>query len=185
MAGSCGFPLDGVSVRLENQDPETGVGELVVAGDNGMEEDWGRPAWGRGPFFVDPVTGIQCLRTGDLFQVKEDGFLYFCGRKDNCLKIRGFRVGGAWPEEPFLAYPEVLEALLQLGKLEVTPAEALEQLGSHCKYCGDYDGGQDVGHTDCLRPNHIDAHAHNQNIAHQRDITDRGFRNDGLDESCQ
>lgn len=110
LAGSCGLPLDGISVWLEHQDPETGVGELVVAGDNVMEGDWERSAGDTAPFFMDPVTGIRSLRTGDLFRIDEDGFLYFCGRKNNCLKIRGFRVSGAWLEEQFLACPEVLEA---------------------------------------------------------------------------
>lgn len=77
------------------------------------------------------------------------------------------------------------EALLQFGELEESLSEALGQLGDNREQGGNYNGGQDIGHTDCFRPNHIDTHAHDQNVAHQRDVTDRSFCDDGLDESCQ
>lgn len=124
LAGSCGLPLEGVSVRLEAQNPETGVGELVVEGDNVMEGYWGLSLGESQPFFINSVTGKRCLRTGDLFRIDEEGFLYFCDRKNGCLKVRGFRVSGAWLEERFLSCPEVREAaatsVLDASKGELT-----------------------------------------------------------------
>lgn len=110
LAGSCGLPLDDVTVRLEHIDAETGIGELIVEGDNVMEGYWGALEENSLPFFVNDVSGKRGLRTGDLFRIDNEGFLYFCARINDILKIRGHRVSGTWLEEQFCSCPGILSA---------------------------------------------------------------------------
>ncbi len=88
MGGSCGLPLDGIKVYLEGKDPETGIGELVVEGSNVMEGYWNREAGG---FGVNQETGGRTFCTGDLLAMDEEGFLYFHGRRNGFIKVRGHR----------------------------------------------------------------------------------------------
>lgn len=110
LAGSCGRPLDGVAVRLEHMDAETGIGELIVEGDNVMEGYWGISDGDGDTFFVNPGSGKRCVRTKDLFRIDEEGFLFFCGRKNDILKIRGYRISSGWIENRFRLCRDVLEA---------------------------------------------------------------------------
>lgn len=91
LAGSCGLPLKGTSVWLDEPDEE-GVGELIVSGPHVMagylNADDGSSAY----FFTDPERG-RCLRTGDLFRMDEEGYLYFYARKRRIIKVSGHRVG--------------------------------------------------------------------------------------------
>lgn len=90
--GSCGMPLTGTDVCLE-QETEDGMGELVVRGPNVMEGYWNDQ--GAEDVFFEDGEGIRCLRTGDFFRIDREGFLYFCGRKKRILKTQGYRVGCA------------------------------------------------------------------------------------------
>lgn len=109
MDGSCGLPLDGVAVSLENMDPQTGIGELIVEGDNVMEGYWGHFNQSSQVFSFNPKTGKRIVRTGDLFSIDQDGFLYFRGRKNGTIKIRGYRVNSTWLENRLSANTDVLE----------------------------------------------------------------------------
>lgn len=109
LAGSCGRPLDGVAVRLEHVDAETGIGELIVEGSNVMEGYWGLSGGDGDTFFVDPDSKKRCVRTNDLFRIDAEGFLFFCGRKNDILKIRGYRVSSSWIENRFRLCRGVLE----------------------------------------------------------------------------
>ena len=64
--GSCGIPLTGTEVYLDQKREDT--------------------------FFVD-AEGNKCLRTGDCFRIDQEGFLYFCGRQKRILKTYGYRIG--------------------------------------------------------------------------------------------
>lgn len=88
--GSCGRPIPGTHVFLENAG-ENGVGELVVCGPNVMEGYWNKDS-AEDSFFTNE-RGEKCLRTGDYFSIDAEGFLYFQGRKKRILKINGYRVG--------------------------------------------------------------------------------------------
>lgn len=122
MSGSCGLPLDGVVVTLENQDLQTGIGELTVEGDNVMEGYWGITDQESHVFSVNQRTGKRMVRTGDLFSIDVDGFLYFQGRKSGILKIRGYRVSTPWLENLFYQIPEVLEVAV-IGMSDVLTGE--------------------------------------------------------------
>lgn len=88
MAGSCGLPLDGVTVYLE-EGAEHGEGKLIVEGPNVMEGYWQDK---EGGFGVNPKTGMRTYRTGDLLAIDEEGFLYFRGRCNGLIKSMGHRI---------------------------------------------------------------------------------------------
>lgn len=91
LAGSCGLPLRGTSVWLEAPDEE-GVGELMVSGPHVMAGYLNADADAASYFFTHPQRG-RCLRTGDLFRIDQEGYLYFYGRKRRIIKVNGRRVG--------------------------------------------------------------------------------------------
>lgn len=123
-AGSCGLPLDGVRVYLDGQDIESGIGELVVSGRNVMEGYWGIRDSELGVFDSDEKTGERVVRTGDLFKVDEEGFLYFCGRKSGIIKIWGHRTSSAWIENQLNGAKGVLETAVT----SIPDADAGERL---------------------------------------------------------
>lgn len=106
LAGSCGKPLPGVSVSLVNQD-EKGVGELMVAGENVMEGYWGNPE--DDTFQYDPQSGQRILKTGDLFSIDEEGFLYYKGRIKNIIKSNGYRLSNVELEAELQQIAEFIE----------------------------------------------------------------------------
>lgn len=114
LAGSCGIPLDGVSVRILDPDSQ-GVGELAVSGSNVMAGYWNDSEITARYFFHDPIHGNSLL-TGDLFQIDSDGFLYFRGRKKRILKVNGYRISALEIEERILAdMSAMIEELRVLG----------------------------------------------------------------------
>ena len=90
-AGSCGLPLDGVTVRLLDMESKSGIGELVVEGPNVMEGYWNQPEETARVFGFNKETGQRFVKTGDRFRIDEEGFLYFCGRKSRLIKTGGIR----------------------------------------------------------------------------------------------
>ena len=94
-AQSCGLPVPGVEIRIENPD-EDGVGEIVAKGDNIMLG-----------YYNDPETTAEIMRggwfhTGDLGYIDEEGWLYITGRcKSVIVTQNGKNI-----------YPEELEARL-------------------------------------------------------------------------
>lgn len=110
MAGSCGLPLDSVKVWLVNKEEETGIGELAVEGPNVMEGYWGIRDEDSGVFALDRETGRRRVYTRDLFRIDSEGFLYFCGRRNGIIKIRGYRVNGFGIEEMIWKVRGVKEA---------------------------------------------------------------------------
>lgn len=89
--GSCGLPLNHVRVFLEDTDERTGVGELVVEGPNVMEGYWNDKEGTNKVFTENSLNGIRRVKTGDLFRIDQEGFLYFCRRKSRMIKTRGYR----------------------------------------------------------------------------------------------
>lgn len=88
MAGSCGLPLDGVTVYFE-EGTDHGEGKLIVEGPNVMEGYWRNE---EGGFGVNPKTGMRTYQTGDLIAIDEEGFLYFRGRCNGLIKSMGHRI---------------------------------------------------------------------------------------------
>lgn len=95
--GSTGRALPGVEVKLDNVNPETGEGELIVKGPNvmlGYYKDYERTL---------PMLGLDgWFRTGDLASVDKKGRYYIKGRM-------GSLILGASGEN---IYPEEIEAVI-------------------------------------------------------------------------
>ena len=112
-----GRPLPGVRVRIVDENggdvPSGETGQIIVNSpqtatgywNNGNEEER----------FESGADGITSFRTGDLGRFDENGELYFCGRVDDQLKIRGFRVEPVEIEAILRTHPAVRDAAV-IGK---------------------------------------------------------------------
>jgi long-chain acyl-CoA synthetase len=104
--GTRAFVVDGAGEPLGRG----AVGELVVAGPHVMRGYW-ENAEATGAALRGNPAEIR-LHTGDLFQADEDGFLYFVGRKDDIIKIRGEKVAPRQVEAMLHSCPGVAEAVV-------------------------------------------------------------------------
>ncbi|MBC8208461.1 AMP-binding protein [Methanococcoides sp. SA1] len=106
--GSAGKPLPGVEIRIDNPDPETGVGEIMGRGPNVMHG-----------YFNDPESTAKTLSedgwlaTGDLGIVDEAGNLHVRGRSKNVIVMaNGENVYPEPIEHKMNAYSWVVEVLV-------------------------------------------------------------------------
>jgi acyl-CoA synthetase (AMP-forming)/AMP-acid ligase II len=115
---SVGLPLPGTEIRLVNErGMEAGRGEtgaLHVAGPHLMEGYW-RDREETEEKWYTGAGGRRWLDTGDLLSRDEEGFLYFEGRRDALLKIRGERLHPAEVEAVLAGIPGVAEAAVLLA----------------------------------------------------------------------
>ncbi len=88
-----GRPFEGVDVQLLDSngrpDPVLTTGELAIAGVQVMRGYWNRPLETAARTVV---AGRRYYKSGDLCEVDQEGRYYFRGRKDNEVKLRGYRV---------------------------------------------------------------------------------------------
>jgi long-chain acyl-CoA synthetase len=107
--GSIGLPLDGIEVRLVDDD-----GTDVLTGDTGE-------IWVRGPnvflgYWNDTdatarvLTPDGWLRTGDIAVADDDGYLWIVDRAKDLIIVSGFNVYPAEVEDVLTAHPDVAEA---------------------------------------------------------------------------
>ena len=85
------------------------VGELVVRGPHIMQGYWNRPEETAEVLRSHPDLG-EILRTGDLFKMDEEGYLYFVARRDEMIKVSGERVSPREVEKVLCEIPDVMEA---------------------------------------------------------------------------
>jgi malonyl-CoA/methylmalonyl-CoA synthetase len=97
-AGTVGFPLPGVSVRIDE-------GELLVKGSNVFAGYWRRPDATAAAFTSDGF-----FRTGDLATVDGDGYFTLLGRRSDLIISGGFNIYPREIEELLLEQPGVSEA---------------------------------------------------------------------------
>jgi len=92
---SIGKPLEGIDVRIVDEQmndvPEGEVGELIYSGPIQAREYLNLPEQTAQKWFFG-ADGRRWFRMGDRVRRKADGNLYYVGRTDNMVKIRGFRV---------------------------------------------------------------------------------------------
>jgi malonyl-CoA/methylmalonyl-CoA synthetase len=92
-AGTVGFPLPGVSVRIDD-------GELLVKSPTLFAGYWRRP----------PVLEDGWFRTGDLVSRSHDGYFTLLGRKSDLIISGGFNIYPREIEDFLLEQPGVAEA---------------------------------------------------------------------------
>ncbi|MDX5362500.1 MAG: malonyl-CoA synthase, partial [Alphaproteobacteria bacterium] len=102
-AGTVGFPLPGVEVRI--CDPETGrempqgeIGVIEVKGRNVFKGYWGMPEKTAAEFRADGF-----FITGDLARIDEDGYVHIVGRAKDLIISGGYNI---YPKEVELALDE-------------------------------------------------------------------------------
>ena len=108
--GSCGRPFPSVEVRIV--DVESGkevapgtTGEIQLRGPNLMRGICGR-------LRADVFTVDGYYPTGDLGWLDADGYLFFVGRRDDMIKVKGATVYPSEVESALLTVPGVARALV-------------------------------------------------------------------------
>jgi long-chain acyl-CoA synthetase len=103
-ADSVGFAMPVVDLAIDEPDPDTGVGELLVRGPNVVQGYWNKPRESA-ETFVD-----GWLHTGDLGRVDEDGLLYIVDRKKDMINRGGENIYSIEVENVLAGAPGVGEA---------------------------------------------------------------------------
>jgi acyl-CoA synthetase (AMP-forming)/AMP-acid ligase II len=103
-ADSVGFAMPVVDLALDQPDPQTGVGELLVRGPNVVQGYWNKPE-ATAETFVD-----GWLHTGDLARIDADGLLYIVDRKKDMINRGGENVYSIEVENALVSAPGVGEA---------------------------------------------------------------------------
>jgi amino acid adenylation domain-containing protein len=112
-----GYPVANTEIYLLSEDlslvPVGVPGEIYIGGEGLARDYLHRPVltaerFVRHPFRTDP--GARLYRTGDLGRYRSDGVLEFLGRRDNQVKLRGFRVEMGEIEAVLRQHPAVREA---------------------------------------------------------------------------
>jgi long-chain acyl-CoA synthetase len=102
-ADSVGYPAPVVDVRIEDADPQTGVGELLIRGPNVVAGYWNKPEQ-TAETFVD-----GWLHSGDLARIDDDGRVYIVDRKKDMINRGGENVYCVEVENALAAHPAVGE----------------------------------------------------------------------------
>jgi acyl-coenzyme A synthetase/AMP-(fatty) acid ligase/acyl carrier protein len=95
--------------------PEWALGELHIGGAGVAQGYVGQPELTAERFHTDPFSddpGARTYATGDLVRLLPDGEIEFVGRRDDQLKIRGFRVEPSEVEAVLRMYPPVRETVV-------------------------------------------------------------------------
>lgn len=107
-AGTVGFPLPGVSVRLVNSEgagiAEGETGEIQLRGPNLFAGYWNRPDATQAAF------ADGWFRTGDLAVRSPDGYYTLVGRRSDVIISGGFNIYPREIEEFLTEQPEIAEA---------------------------------------------------------------------------
>ena len=119
--GTSGVAVPGYELRLVDERGEAvrpgQIGELLVNGPSAAESYWNKRAKSR-ETFQGPWT-----RTGDKYELREDGRLIYCGRTDDMFKVSGIWVAPFEVEQALISHPAVLECAV----IAVRDEEGLEK----------------------------------------------------------
>lgn len=90
--------------------PDGEPGELVIAGPQVMQGYWNRPDAAAHAFAK--IGDTYWLRTGDVAEIDEDGFIAIVDRIKDMISVGGFKVFPSQVENVLLEHPAVKEALV-------------------------------------------------------------------------
>ncbi len=106
--GTSGVAVPGYELRCVDTDGEkvgTGeVGELLVRGASAADGYWNQRDKTRTTFEG------EWTRTGDKYEIRDDGRYVYCGRTDDMFKVSGIWVSPFEVEQAIIAHPAILEA---------------------------------------------------------------------------
>jgi benzoate-CoA ligase family protein len=106
--GTTGKPVPGYEVRLVDDNGNVAVrgemGELQVRGPTSAVMYWNNREQSRATFLG------EWTRSGDKYVEDEHGYLVYCGRRDDMLKVGGIYVSPFEVEGVLQSHPDVLEA---------------------------------------------------------------------------
>ncbi|WGW02376.1 benzoate-CoA ligase family protein [Tropicibacter oceani] len=106
--GTSGRPVPGYDLRCVDETGEDikpgGVGELLVRGASAAEGYWNKRSKSRATFEG------EWTRTGDKYEITEDGRYVYCGRTDDMFKVSGIWLSPFEVEQALIEHPGVLEA---------------------------------------------------------------------------
>jgi benzoate-CoA ligase family protein len=149
--GSLGRVVDGYEIRILPRDadgpgapplPPNEIGVMWVRGDSvamAYHEDREK-SW-------QTFHGYWC-RTGDLFRIDEQGYLWFAGRADDLIKVSGLWVSPLEVEDCLMQHPDVVlaaviagddggllkpKAFVQVRESAKNRTDLVEVLQAHCK----------------------------------------------------
>ncbi len=139
-ADSVGFAMPVVDLALDDVDPQSGVGELLVRGPNVVQGYWNKSE-ATAETFVE-----GWLHTGDLARVDADGLLYVVDRKKDMINRGGENIYSIEVENALAGAPGVGEAAVvavpdemmgeKVGAVIVTAPGApfdVEAVLAHCR----------------------------------------------------
>jgi hypothetical protein len=109
---SIGKPISNVQVYIVdshlNPQPIGVPGEICIGGESLALGYWNRPELTREKFIANPFrTGERMYLTGDLGRWLEDGSIEFLGRRDEQVKVRGYRIEPGEIEAALQSHPSV------------------------------------------------------------------------------
>jgi long-chain acyl-CoA synthetase len=141
-ADSVGFAMPVVDLALDEPDPDTGVGELLVRAPNVVQGYWNKPE-ASAETFVD-----GWLHTGDLARLDPDGLLYIVDRTKDMINRGGENVYSIEVENALAGAPGVGEAAVvavpdemmgeKVGAVIVPAAGADLDLQAVIAYCREH-----------------------------------------------
>ncbi|MFI2906844.1 amino acid adenylation domain-containing protein [Streptomyces sp. PDY-4] len=109
-----GTPIHNTTIELRTPDGRLALpgtaGELVVTGPGIAAGYLDRPVETDARFTTDPHTGTRSYRTGDLALLGPDGQLVMLGRRDDQLKIHGYRIEPGEIEAVLTGHPDITAA---------------------------------------------------------------------------
>jgi non-ribosomal peptide synthetase-like protein len=126
-----GHPVPGMQAWILNDDlklvPNGEIGELCMSGAGIAIGYLNRPELNSSKFLHHPQFG-RIYRTGDLAHVEPNGTLYYHGRIDSQVKLRGYRIELEAIESCLVRCPGVREAACRVqgeGALEILAAHVI------------------------------------------------------------
>jgi len=113
--GSCGFPVPGYEAKIVDDNEESvrdgEIGNLWVRGASAFAEYW------RIPELTARTKRGDWVVTGDKFFCDSNGYLHYCGRADDMLKVAGMWVSPMEVENALLGHPLIVESAV-VGEMD-------------------------------------------------------------------